>query len=359
MCPAAAFGNTFLMSDGLHSAASSRAPLRHRLAKIWRPAWYQDGRKARGYFEGWYFKCVGVSGEALAVIPGVALGRPRDTGLGGHPHAFVQLIRTDGRTRYWEFPAEDFRYAADRFEIRVAGNRFSDRGLELDLEGEPGTVTGSVEFDDWRPWPVRALAPGIMGWYRFVPFMETYHGVLSLDHGLSGSLDIDGERLDVSGGRGYVEKDWGRSFPSAWLWAQTNHFEEPGISLTLSVARIPWMGSSFVGYIAGLLRDGTLHPFTTYGRATLDSFRLAEDGATLHFSRDREELSVTLEGARPGRLRSPVLGEMEGEVRETLEGIALVELRRSGRTVFAGTATPTAMELMDPHGELARELADS
>ena len=31
-------------------------------------------------------------------------------------------------------------------------------------------------------------------------------------------------------------------FPQAWVWMQTNHFEQPRISLTASVAIIPWMG---------------------------------------------------------------------------------------------------------------------
>ena len=29
---------------------------------------------------------------------------------------------------------------------------------------------------------------GIMGWYRFVPFMQCYHGVVSLNHKLNGTF---------------------------------------------------------------------------------------------------------------------------------------------------------------------------
>ena len=40
--------------------------------------------------------------------------------------------------------------------------------------------------------------------------------------------------------RGYVEKDRGRSFPSLWIWMQSNSFrKQPGTSLFFSVARIP------------------------------------------------------------------------------------------------------------------------
>ena len=35
--------------------------------------------------------------------------------------------------------------------------------------------------------------------------------------------------------RGYIEKDWGKAFPHSWLWLQTNHFTQPGTSLSASV----------------------------------------------------------------------------------------------------------------------------
>jgi hypothetical protein len=44
--------------------------------------------------------------------------------------------------------------------------------------------------------------------------------------------------------RGYVEKDRGRSFPSLWIWIQTNSFPKYiGTSLFFSVARIPILTS--------------------------------------------------------------------------------------------------------------------
>ncbi len=58
-------------------------------------------------------------------------------------------------------------------------------------------------------------------------------------------LTINGEPMDLTGGRGYIEKDWGTSFPSAWIWMQCNTFDTPDTSFMLSYARIPWMGSHF------------------------------------------------------------------------------------------------------------------
>lgn len=335
------------MSDLLAATAHS-APLRHRLSKLWHPGWYQDGRKRQGYFEGWYFKCVDASAQhAIAVIPGISL---TPDGVGSH--AFVQLIRAGGRTDYWEYPAEEFRFAIDRFEIEVGPNRFTSAGARLDMDGAAGRVTGELRFGSWVAWPVRPLSPGIMGWYRFVPFMETYHGVLGLDHTVDGEIEIDGSTLGFSGGRGYVEKDWGRSFPSAWVWAQSNHFGAAGTSVTISVARIPWLGGSFVGYIVGLLHDGVLYPFTTYNGAKMRAFAIKDGEARMTLERPGLRLELTVEGAHPGELRSPVLGSMDGTVWESLDAQIAVRLSRGESLVFEGRGLHAGVELMDESGDL-------
>jgi tocopherol cyclase len=51
-----------------------------------------------------------------------------------------------------------------------------------------------------------------MGWFAYVPFMECYHGVLSLDHEVNGRLRLGKRETDFSGGRGYIEKDWAAPF---------------------------------------------------------------------------------------------------------------------------------------------------
>ncbi len=335
------------MSDLLAATAPS-APLRHRASKLWHPDWYQDGPKRQGYFEGWYFKCVNAGAQhAIALIPGISL-----TPDGAGSHAFVQLIRAGGHTVYWEYPADEFRFAPDRFEIEVGPNRFSSEGAWLDAEGVAGRIAGELRFGDWIGWPVRPLSPGIMGWYRFVPFMETYHGVLGLDHSVDGELEIDGVALGFDGARGYVEKDWGRSFPSAWVWAQSNHFGAPGTSVTISVARIPWLGGSFVGYIVGVLHDGELYRFTTYNGAKMRAFSIREGQARMSLARAGLTLELTVDGAHPGELRSPVLGAMDGTVWESLDATIGVRLSRGDSVVFEGTGLHAGVELMDESGEL-------
>lgn len=324
------------------------------LRRIWAPALYQGGSRSKRYFEGWYFKLVDAAGaHPMVVIPGVSFSAD-----GATSHAFVQLMESGGGTHYFAYPASAFSFDRREFGVRIAGNVFSSAGISLDLADENGTVKGEVGFGPQTPWPVKALSPGIMGWYRFVPAMETYHGVLSMDHALSGSVALDGRELDFGGGRGYTEKDWGRSFPSSWVWAQSNGFERTGVSVTVSVAQIPWMTGAFIGHIAGMLVDGDLHRFATYTGAKLESIVTRPGGADIVIRDRHEELELHLDGATPSALKAPTLGSMEGRANESLDGTIHATLRavRGGRAqvLFEGIGRNAGVEVMNDRGELGR-----
>lgn len=319
------------------------------LTKVWHPENYQGGSASLGYFEGWYFKCVTADGRAIAVIPGIAIERD------GRRYAFVQINTSAGRSLWFELPYEAFSFSETEFDLRFGACSFSRDGITLDLTGEAGRVSGHVGFGEFSPWPVRLLSPGIMGPFRFAPFMECYHGVISMDHSVSGEVRIDNDVSVFDGGRGYIEKDWGRSFPKSWIWMQCNGFDRPGVSLTASAARIPWLGSSFVGSIAGLLLDGALYRFTTYTGARLTTVRHTTGEGELVLEDRRHRLAVTASGALPGALRSPVLGAMTGTVYESLRGEVHVRLSEQdgGRVLFDGAGTSAGIELMDPEADLA------
>ena len=209
-------------------------------------------------------------------------------------------------------------------------------------------------FGAWWPWPVTAISPGIMGWYRFVPRMETYHGVLSMDHFLSGSIVVDGERFDFDDGRGYIEKDWGRSFPSSWIWAQSNNFGRPGVSAVVSVAKIPWMTSHFVGNIAGLLLDDDLHRFATYTGAWLAELKPTEAAFRIVLRDRSRELKVRTSGGVTGALKAPVLGAMEGRTDEAIGGVLWLRLRELGACAPSPCSKPSGRCRHRGHGRAPR-----
>jgi hypothetical protein len=296
------------------------------------------GTHARApFFEGWYFKLVDPTEQyAFAIIPGIAYGPD------GQAHAFVQVL--DGKhnqSAYHRFPVTDFRTSDAPFEVRIGPNVFSREMITLDLPHLRGTVrlVSPVAWP-WRPW-----SPGIMGWFSFVPFMECYHGIVSLDHTLAGSLTWQGQEIGFDGGKGYGEKDWGRSFPAAWIWGQTNHFDRPQTSLTVSIARIPWVGVDFNGFIVGFLLEGKLYRFATYTGARIRQVHADDQTVTVVLTRGALRLELHARRASGGYLAAPVLGVMEGRVNESMSSEVTVTLRRGKTLLYEGTGRHAGLEV--------------
>ena len=314
-------------------------------SQIFRPESYHGVGEKGPFFEGWYFKLVNADrSQRLAVIPAMFMGRgPEDT------HAFIQVF--DGsahRNTYLRYPADQFEGSRDTLDVKLAGNHFSSEGLQLDVQGEDLTVRGSLEFDNTHPWP----SPGIMGWFAWVPIMECYHGVVSLDHGLRGSLEINGREVCFDGGRGYTEKDWGRGFPACWVWVQSNHFQTVGSSLTASIADIPLLGRRFPGFIVGVWHEGQLHRFATYTGARLETLRV--QGEDVHWVMRSRTHRLELK-ARQGRttsLAGPTPEDMGKEVLESLDATVEVKLEelKTGRTLMHERGECGGMEI---HGDLS------
>jgi tocopherol cyclase len=237
-------------------------------------------------FEGWYFKHQ-KEGESLAFIPGHA-----ESG------AFIQMISSSGSRQF-----EINNLTVQHGIIRADKCIFSHKGMVIDLPG----VAGKIEYG-----PLSPLDSDIMGPFRFLP-MECSHGVISMCHTLDGSVSIEGTVTDFSGGRGYIEKDSGTSFPRSYLWLQCNDFPED-CSVMLSIASIPFAGLSFTGCICALLYKGREYRLATYKGVKL----ILQGPEHIRLSQGKLILEADIYNSGEGfSLRSPVEGRMSGIIRES------------------------------------------
>ena len=173
-----------------------------------------------------------------------------------------------------------------------------------------------------------------MGWYSWVPFMECYHGLVSLDHEINGFLEYNGKKIDFSGGRGYTEKDWGKSFPEAWVWMQSNHFGSVGTSLTASVAIIPWVRKPFLGFITGLWHNNKLYRFTTYLGSKIVKFDISDSNVDWVFRNKSFELEISATRSEGALLHAPTLKGMTKRIEESIGSV--INIKLSGESTKAG-----------------------
>jgi len=311
------------------------------LYSIYHPEIFQGNLHKTGYFEGWYFKQVSSdSSNVLSIIPGISLAKD--------PHAFIQVINgISGKTHYIEYPLSQFKADKKKLLLEIGSSRFSREGIDIQIDHPELQLKGQLTFSEPVTWPKKLWAPGIMGWYSFVPGMECYHGVVSLDHSIQGELVYQDQEMAFSRGRGYIEKDWGTSMPESWIWLHTNTFEARGTSVMLSIAKIPWQKSFFTGFIAFVLHEGRIYRFATYNGSSITDFHLKNQDFAVTLTNRRFSLSIRAHQKTAGKLKAPVNGLMERYIKESIDSdVDITLVSQSGKPIFSGSAFRSGLELV-------------
>lgn len=312
------------------------------------PDLYHGNNKKKNFFEGWYFKIVDKNNShKFAFIPGIALGENSKQN-----HSFIQVV--DGKDidyKYLKFKQDSFRFDNNNLKIHVSSNMFSLEKISLFLHYQNKNTTkhikGILNFKNLSKWPDSILNPGSMGFYNYLLFMECYSQVCSLDGDIEGCLEIDGEIIDFTGGKVYIEKNWGKSFPKSWVWIQSNSFENKSVSVTCSLATIPFPIKDFRGFLIGVTINGQFISFTTINNSKLNLVSLGQD---VELTASKNNLKLTLK-TRTNLddfvlCMAPKNGHMIPLVKETLNGTVkiILEDTDSHEIIFMGVGKSTGVE---------------
>jgi len=272
-------------------------------------------------FEGWYFKICDKSGLSFAIIPGISMDK-------GDPHAFVQFLwGKENKFSYFRLPFESFKASKNPFTLSIGESIFSFESVTLKLRSETMKVDAELSFSDGVGWNPRATTHRSMGYYNFLPFMECYSQVCFIDMKVSGHITLDGATYFVENGKGYIEKNWGNAFPYSWIWVQSNCFKKSNISLTASIAHIPFPLGSFRGFLIGLLHDGDFYSFTTMNGAKIS---IKKGGQDVFIGAENKKYFLTLETSSIKEnfilCKAPKGGRMIDLVQETLTANVKIRL---------------------------------
>jgi tocopherol cyclase len=311
--------------------------------KLYRPEIFQGNLKKNNYFEGWYFKHVSHDLQQVwSFIPGISLTR-------NDPHAFIQVIDgITGKTEYIIYPLDEFAWDKNSLFLKIGNSVFTERSVDVNIDGETVKIYGHLDYSNVVKYPKSLFSPGIMGWYSFVPFMECKHGVVSVNHNITGSITINDELIDLNGGKGYIEKDWGSSFPEAWVWIQSNNFSDRDTSFTFSVAKIPWIGKYFIGFISYLYFNKKFFVFTTYNNSSLSE--VSYDGEKIELTMRNNDSTLKVSAVKNifGELRAPESGKMSRRIKESIDSIVTIRLYdKNNKLLYDDSAQRAGLEIID------------
>lgn len=244
-------------------------------------------------FEGYYFKHQNRQ-NTLSLIPGRFANE-----------AFIQVI-TEDRSWYLPFPINEYR---DNGIIHIGDNHFAGNGIKVNIQHKDLKLQGELHYR--HRIPVRG---DIMGPFSFFP-MECRHKLVSMRHNLEGEMRLNGQKLNFTGGLGYIEGDSGCSFPRGYSWSHCNQWEErqEHCSIVVSAAEIPFMTKKFWGCIAVIQHRGKQYRLATYKGAVIEE--LTENKIVIRQLKYR--LEVHIPKAAGQTLYAPVKGQRDRTIIES------------------------------------------
>jgi len=310
---------------------------------LYTPEVFQGNLKMKNYFEGWYFKHVSKDlKNVYSFIPGVSLSRD-------DPHVFIQMINgITGGSEYIRYPLNEFKWDKKRFYIKVGTSVFTEKNIEVKFEKENLKVEGQLTYNNIVKYPKSLFSPGIMGWYSFVPYMECKHGIVSVNHDLTGSITVNDDLIDFNGGKGYIEKDWGTSFPEAWIWIQANNFNDRDTSFSFSIAKIPWLGKYFTGFIAFLYYNKKFFLFSTYNNSIITELSHKGESIDITMKNNSAKLKVRASKNTFGELRAPVSGDLSRRIKESIDSeVSLNLYDKHNNLIYNDLGTRAGLEIID------------
>ena len=253
-----------------------------------------------------------------------------------------------GYSEYIIYRIDEFKWDKKSLYLKIGSSVFTEKYIDLDIQNDKLHVEGHLEYNNNITYPSKFFSPGIMGWYSFVPFMECKHGIVSVNHDITGSLTIGSNEIDFNQGKGFIEKDWGTSFPEAWLWIQANNFYDHTSSFSFSVAKIPWLGRFFIGFISFLYFNGRFFMFSTYNNSVISEIKQSPGTIDLILNNRNTRLEVKVIKNTFGELRAPVSGDMSRRIKESIDSEVTLRLfDKNDNLIYSDSSRRAGLECID------------
>ena len=289
---------------------------------------FHGQRMKKGYFEGWYYKITSET-YSIAVIVGINKNTADD-------HGFIQTLDTvSGKEQYIRFPLHEVRITNDPFHIEMGENHFNMDSIKVCIK-DPIAINMHIQLGDFHYLHSSLFAPTIMGPFSYIPRMECVHTIYSLHHKVIGKIEVDKQDLPVYNAIGYIEKDRGTSFPTTYLWLQSNHLcNQKKASLFLSIASIPLYVLDFTGIIMVFMFGNQQLRFGTYYGAKVKVIKkIDNNGYKIIMEQSTYRICIKIYLGKVFTLSAPSMGEMKHKAYETLTAKGLIHVYKNNRLLL-------------------------
>lgn len=283
------------------------------------------------YFEGWYYRFY-QEGFSFAFI--MSLHKTKE-GVQG----CIQYIDTNHNEVQQMYEADEVFVSMHPFQCTMKDSTITSDHILIVLHH----IRISLSVQSSIKLPKSWYMPTIMGPFSYMN-MECTHAIISLHHQMHGSMKLHDQSFPLEG-IGYTEKDRGCSFPSSYIWFQSNHTTMKDSCLFLSVANIPFLNFHFQGFICVLMIQKKQYRFATYLGARVKCKKTMQ-GIRLECHQYPYTLHIDMVQKNAFPLKAPQHAELKKTIHESLDSIASMRLYRKHMVIQHHVFEDGGMEIV-------------
>jgi hypothetical protein len=255
-------------------------------------------------FEGFYCKVAQQDGTTLVVICGYAKSAEK-------AHFFIQVSTQSANTLYFEYPIDKLIPHTEGFSFSINGNQISSKGIVINEKN----CTIDLTFTKFSKWKRTLTKPSIMGVLTYVPFVECKHDVISPYFEVSGNATIENTQLEFTDDAGYIDKNWGKSFPKKYIWGHVAGFEKENIAIQFAQGSPSWLFWNVPVHLGFLRLNDNIYTFNSWkgGKMTMINVGHKE----VYIRSRKFKIHLTFKKGSELKLKAPINGKVEDNIVES------------------------------------------
>jgi hypothetical protein len=270
------------------------------------------------YFEGWFQKVYSVEHNAsFIVIYGYATQNAPDK------FGFIQIYIPRQAPHILYFNKDEISCDPRNHSVWMGDNLLTTKSMNIASDD----ISLKLAMKNNHPIPTFKNS---MGYAYYVPTLPCYHSVMNVSHHVSGEIHTANQSYQLEHELGYMEKNWGTSFPKRYCWLQAVDPLDSRTSLLFSQAEIDWIGSSFLRHVGHLRFDGKHIDLRELRKCTISNSILDETNHSIQLSGKNITLEIHISFQEKVIFKGPTDGNMSRDIIHHTDARIQVMLNQHG-----------------------------
>ena len=271
------------------------------------------------FFEGWFQKVYSKAHKASFIfIYGYATQNSEDE------FGFLQVLIPNQTPEIFYFAKNEVSCDIEQHIFRMGKNLLTTELIRIETNGL------SIELNLKNTDPFRTFKNS-MGYTYFIPNLPCYHSVLNSAQSVSGEIKHQGQCYTLDHEMGYLEKNWGTTFPESYFWVHAVDPNNTAISLLFSRAKIVWLGKTYVKHVGYLCFDGQHIELRGLKNFTVSNSNISPENRSIQIRSASAQLDLSLAYGRQVVFNGPKDGALSRTIHHQTDAKVEVSLTYENR----------------------------